>query len=514
LLEAKEETVGDIEDCKHLPMTILNLNLDVNIPGFERLSSQEMVRMQKKRIKFLKIFGRKSYYQVVKHFRQLRDAYASGEEPGSNAILVGQSGIGKSFAFSQVYQRKAFKEKERVAFYSVADRKIYLYSVSDGEYTCRMATVGSFEFWESDIWRTFDSRSTHLIIDPGQNEGHGYYLPRDVLAFVLYLSSPNKQLSDFSTGTLRDLPQFTVYVPRLSIDEMRCVGRTIGLGEKEIEKRFVHTGGELRPCLKTYDTFLQKQNDDWNRVRESSSTITIGSLTAPSKIFAIEPQLSDCSELYGTNFIILPHSTWILNEMLQRSYKKVCRQFTGMQAEKWFLAELTKNCTLEATRLPKLSESEAKLRGWKTKEKMKFGHKSVKSWQEGTTTDLDECRNLISSRGRDDMTELIVCPPNFPAFDGASNNRLLYQVTLSESKEINQNYLDEIKLMNATSADKVRVVFVVPKRTLGKFSIYFKGGRNNADAVKTPILELAEFWVVGIDIMGILVRAYMNEKEG
>uniref|UniRef100_A0A7S4DTA2 Uncharacterized protein n=1 Tax=Lotharella globosa TaxID=91324 RepID=A0A7S4DTA2_9EUKA len=88
---------------------------------------------------------------------------------------------------------------------------------------------------------------------------------------------------------------------------------------------------------------------------------------------------------------------------------------------------------------------------------------------------------------------LIVCPPEYPAIDGATNCRTLYQVTIRSNKSIDEACGKEFMHFGATEANKTRVVFLVPSSTSPHFRISFKTG------CKKVSLELAEFWVVGIN---------------
>jgi len=101
--------------------------------------------------------------------------------------------------------RAAFQRKERVAFYSVSEETIFLFSMRDGNYQCRKARVDRSRFWESAGWKAFDEESAHLIIDPAPERGPGFFKAHLVKAFVVYLTSLNEELKKFQDQAIKDL---------------------------------------------------------------------------------------------------------------------------------------------------------------------------------------------------------------------------------------------------------------------------------------------------------------------
>mmetsp|Transcript_14663 Transcript_14663/g.20520 ORF Transcript_14663/g.20520 Transcript_14663/m.20520 type:complete len:122 (+) Transcript_14663:156-521(+) len=114
---------------------------------------------------------------------------------------------------------------------------------------------------------------------------------------------------------------------------------------------------------------------------------------------------------------------------------------------------------------------------------------------------MDRCREHIAKTPEDETSELIICPTNYPAIDGATNCRTLYQVTISSRKFVDQAYVDELKCFGAKEGEKAAVFFLVPKSISEHFGISFARG------LKTVALKLAKFWVVGVDVVGMIKDA-------
>eukprot|EP00470_Lotharella_oceanica_P005726 CAMPEP_0170168848 /NCGR_PEP_ID=MMETSP0040_2-20121228/1805_1 /TAXON_ID=641309 /ORGANISM="Lotharella oceanica, Strain CCMP622" /LENGTH=238 /DNA_ID=CAMNT_0010407261 /DNA_START=191 /DNA_END=905 /DNA_ORIENTATION=- len=139
LVEAGKREAGDAKISPFLPMVLLTV-CTLFIPGFTAIAKEEAKRMKDKGIEGILIFGRRCFLQVLKEFRRLRKEYINGAILRF-CILAGQSGIGKSLAFSQIYMREAFIQGEKVAFYSVREATIYLFRMEGGKYTCQQAEV-------------------------------------------------------------------------------------------------------------------------------------------------------------------------------------------------------------------------------------------------------------------------------------------------------------------------------------------------------------------------------------
>mmetsp|Transcript_30815 Transcript_30815/g.49570 ORF Transcript_30815/g.49570 Transcript_30815/m.49570 type:complete len:195 (+) Transcript_30815:385-969(+) len=165
LIVASRKREADAKISKFLPMMLLTV-CTVFIPGFTEIMKEEAKRMKDKKIEGILIFGRRCFLQVLKEFRRLREEYIINRAILRICILAGQSGIGKSLAFSQIYMREAFIKGEKVAFYSVQEATIYLFRMEGGKYTCQQAEVNDQGFWKTKAWKTFDDKSAHLIIDP------------------------------------------------------------------------------------------------------------------------------------------------------------------------------------------------------------------------------------------------------------------------------------------------------------------------------------------------------------
>jgi len=120
---------------------------------------------------------------------------------------------------------------------------------------------------------------------------------------------------------------------------------------------------------------------------------------------------------------------------------------------------------------------------------------------------IDRCREHIKKTAEDQKADLTVCPTNYPAIDGATNCRTLYQVTISSKKSVGQAYVNELQFFGASEAKKARVFFLVPDSIAGSFSISFAGD------LKEAALDLAEFWVVGINLIEMIADAQKKKSK-
>jgi len=499
LVEAEKREAGDAKISKFLPMVLLTV-CTVFIPGFTEIMKDEAKSMKDKGIKGILVFGRRCFIQVVKEFRRIRKEYIDGATLRF-CILAGQSGIGKSLAFSQIYMREAFIKGEKVAFYSVQEATIYLFWIEDGKYKCQEAEVNDQGFWKTKAWKTFDDKSAHLIIDPAPRRGHKYFKVHLVEAFVVYLTSPNSELRSFE-NVIRGVRRKRLFVPTLAIEESKVIATELKEKESVFLERFQRTGGQLRDFIsdERYKLFEGYQNDAWAGMGRTDY-IYFGDLKVSSRIFSVQPSTTDETLLYSEKYVIVPQSEWIKSKIFQLYAEKNLKNFTGLDGEKWFFAKIYKGCKLPARRLPKKLADAEKRKGngdWEDKIHEFPAHSTLKTFSNGVKGQIDKCRAHIKKIAEDQKAELVVCPTNYPAIDGATNCRTLYQVTISSKKSVGKAYVDELISFGASKAEKARVFFLVPQKIVESFSISF------AKDSKDDALKLAEFWVVGINLIEMI----------
>mmetsp|Transcript_12008 Transcript_12008/g.24117 ORF Transcript_12008/g.24117 Transcript_12008/m.24117 type:complete len:386 (+) Transcript_12008:644-1801(+) len=383
--------------------------------------------MMDKGIKGIVTFGRKCFVQVVGYFRKLREEYIGG---GIIQIctLAGQSGIGKSLAFSQIYMREAFIQGEKVAFYSVREDTIYLFRMEDGKYTCQQAEVNDHGFWKTKAWKTFDGRSAHLIIDPAPSQGHKYFKVHLVEAFVVYLTSPNSELSNFEKE-IRDLTWKRFFVPTLAIEESKVIATELKESQSVFLERFQRTGGQLRDFIwkDRYEHFKACQYNAWAGV-QTGEYVHLGDLKVSSRIFSDQPSPTDETLLYSEKYVIVAQREWVKSKIFQVYAAKHFKNFTGLDGEKWFFAKTYKGCKLLARRLPKnLADAKKKKKNDDRENKVhEFpADSTLKTFSDGVEGQIDKCRKHIKQVAEDQKAELTVCPTNYPAIDGATNCRTL-----------------------------------------------------------------------------------------
>jgi len=327
--ESNATLMGDPKVSKFLPMKVYTLeDPEIPIPGFIKLAQDEHNRMQLRNSPGFRILGRKCFVLVTKHFRAIREEYIESCCGRGNAvriqhvILVGHSGIGKSLSFSQEYQVQAFMKREKVAFYSVHEARVYLYAPQkEGRYVCQQVNISDKTFWTSKIWSDFDDVNAHLIIDPRRGNGPGFYNPVEINAFVVYLTSPNSELKTFQE-TIGDVESKEVCVNRCDVEEMKVVAKALSLDFKEMERRMERTAGQLRPIVSEtrYKKFEERQEYAWRRTSKAhpAEMIHIGDLRVSSKIFALEAVLEEGdgeAELFSEKKVVVPQSAWVLSKM-------------------------------------------------------------------------------------------------------------------------------------------------------------------------------------------------------
>uniref|UniRef100_A0A7S2U5S8 Uncharacterized protein n=1 Tax=Lotharella oceanica TaxID=641309 RepID=A0A7S2U5S8_9EUKA len=508
LVEAGKREAGDAKISKFLPMVLLTV-CTLFIPGFTEIAEEEEKLTKDKGIEGILIFGRKCFVQVVKEFRRLRKEYIDGAI-GRFCILAGQSGIGKSLAFSQMYMREAFIQGEKVAFYSVREATIYLFRMEGGKYTCQQAEVNDQGFWKTKAWKTFDDRSAHLIIDPAPRQGHKYFKTHLVKAFVVYLTSPNNELSNFEKE-IRDLRRTLLFVPTLAIEESKVIAIELKENPSVFLERMKRTGGQLREFIREdkYELFKGYQDNAWAGIA-AKEHIHFGDLKVSSRIFSVQPSPTDETLLYSEKYVIVPQSEWVKSKIFQVYAEKHFKNFTGLDGEKWFFAKIYKGCKLLARRLPKnLADAEKKKKNddWENKIHEFPAHSTLKTFSDGVENQRDRCQEYIKKTAEDQKAELVVCPTNYPAIDGATNCRTLYQVTISSKKSVGKAYVDELISFGASKAEKARVFFLVPQSIAESFSISFSTG------FKEEALKLAEFWVVGINLIQMIEEAQKKKSK-
>mmetsp|Transcript_12008 Transcript_12008/g.24121 ORF Transcript_12008/g.24121 Transcript_12008/m.24121 type:complete len:94 (+) Transcript_12008:1767-2048(+) len=78
---------------------------------------------------------------------------------------------------------------------------------------------------------------------------------------------------------------------------------------------------------------------------------------------------------------------------------------------------------------------------------------------------------------------------------------------ISSKKSVGKAYVDELNFFGASKSKKARVFFLVPQSIAKYFSISF------AKDFKKIALELAEFWVVGIDLIEMIEDAQKKQSK-
>mmetsp|Transcript_32814 Transcript_32814/g.79861 ORF Transcript_32814/g.79861 Transcript_32814/m.79861 type:complete len:290 (+) Transcript_32814:1148-2017(+) len=273
-------------------------------------------------------------------------------------------------------------------------------------------------------------------------------------------------------------------------------------------KRLDRTGGQIRHLIRDngYTRFISDQYYAWAGI-QPRELIQLFGMTVSSCVYVVQPSPTNETLLYSEKYVIVPQSEWIKSQVFQVHMKHISRNFSGLDSEKWFFALIFKGCKLHARRLPKrmaLDEQGGTNDEWEEKEHVFPAHKTLKTFSDGVKDQINGCREYIKKTAGDHESELTVCPTDYPAIDGATNCQTLYQVTISSKKSVGKKYVEELKHFGASEAKKAQVFFLVPKRIHEYFSISF------AREFKTTALKLAEFWVVGIDVMQLVEEARSN----
>jgi len=184
--EAEEffQALRDIPFTKGTAMQLVRIMKNILVPGHRA----SWIRGSKHPVT---LFYRKAFSEAVRRFRDHYHLYHDGKSNIDCGILSGQSGIAKSVAFLLMYIKVALEKNEKVAFYSVPEKCLYLLEVRSGRVDCKKLKVLDEGWTELPEWVAFDSTSTHLVVDP--ENGFGHLNVNVINAFVVVASSPNRE---------------------------------------------------------------------------------------------------------------------------------------------------------------------------------------------------------------------------------------------------------------------------------------------------------------------------------
>ena len=251
-----------------------------------------------------------------------------------------------------MYIKVALENDEKIAFYSVPEGILYCIHVENGAVKCSTSVVTGFTFY-SEEWKSFDSTSTHLVVDPRNGFGH---LNVDIIkAFVVVASSPNRELKQFEkllkAGTKRR--DLTLFADVIQEDEFNDV--STGINEsggadgnctvEDLKSRSERAGGMLRHIVdeSKFKKFQDSQDHMLRKfqgkIGENVEMIQPRDVALPSSVFCIRPILEDGSHT-GSDFVLDFLSPYVESRVvgaLAEEQSKQSESMSGLEAERrWF----------------------------------------------------------------------------------------------------------------------------------------------------------------------------------
>jgi len=196
----------------------------------------------------------------------------------------------------------------------------------------------------------------------------------------------------------------------MDVEEVKVVEKE--LKGKSFLDRYKRTGGQLRGLIteERYRKFTGDQENAWNGSK-STEVILIGTLEVSSKLFAVEASCADKNTLYSERWVVVPQSEWVKMKVYEVYAGKKFKVFTGLDGD------------------------------WENKYYKFPSHETIKTYANGVKHQIDRCREQIKGTDEGQNSELIICPANYPAIDGATNRRTLYQTTINIKREITPAYI-------------------------------------------------------------------------
>eukprot|EP00466_Bigelowiella_natans_P012660 jgi/Bigna1/128375/aug1.6_g3083 len=400
------------------------------------------------------LFYRKAFSEAVRRFRECYQLRREGKSSIDCCILSGQSGIAKSVAFLLTYIKVALKNDEKVAFYSVPEGILYCIYVENGTVKCSTSVVTPLTF-HSEEWKSFDSTSTHLVVDP--ENGFGHLNVNITKAFVVVASSPNKEWKQFEkllkAGTKkRDL---TLYADVIQEDEFNDIsagnnesgGADGNCTVKGLKSRSEIAGGMLRHIVdeQKFKKFQDSQDHMLRmfqgKIGENVEMIQPRDVALPSSVFCIRPILKDGSHT-SSDFVLDFLSPYVESRVvgaLAEEQSKQSESMSGLEAERrWF--HLIKNGgNFEGRHVG--SHLPEELKG-KTITVSFSRHKRVIHHRENSKEEKNKCLEEI--RELKDSSTLVICPPNYTNIDGASSAEVLHQMAKGNVHDFKVKHKDEV----------------------------------------------------------------------
>jgi hypothetical protein len=197
------------------------------------------------------------------------EVYAYLSEPGSNAIVTGNSGIGKSRSMTYLL-KLLLKNKKNVIYEARKDKKVFAFTVQvDGTYDVEVCTdvytLKDYSFAARDI--LYDTSSFYLI-DPDKGEEGIANVP----AHTVLAASPNqKHFAEWSKGD----NTLTWCMPVWTHDELKALQKEIPIGKDlylkdiEFEARWNIFGGRIRFIYANEEHY----QDHYNKLKGAISTL-------------------------------------------------------------------------------------------------------------------------------------------------------------------------------------------------------------------------------------------------
>eukprot|EP00466_Bigelowiella_natans_P017747 jgi/Bigna1/79338/fgenesh1_pg.61_\ len=401
------------------------------------------------------LFYRKAFSEAVCKFRKYYHLYRERKSNIDCCILSGQSGIAKSVAFLLTYIKVALENDEKVAFYSVPEKCLYLLEVRSGRVYCKKLIVLDEGWTEHPDWEAFDSKSTHLVVDP--ENGFGHLNVNIIKAFVVVASAPDREWKQFENllkarTKRRNLTLFADVIQEDEFNDVSAGMNESGVADgnctvEDLRRRSEIAGGVLWHIVDEY-MFKRFQDSQDHMLRkfqgmigENVEMIQPRDVALPSSVFCIRPILEDGSHT-GSDFVLDFLSPYVESRVvgaLAEEQSKQSESMSGLEAERRWFHLIKDGGDFEGRHVG--SHLPEELKG-KTTTVSFSQHKRVIHHRENSKEEKKKCLEEI--RELKDTSTLIICPPNFSNIDGASSAEVLHQMAKGNVHDFKVKHKDEV----------------------------------------------------------------------
>eukprot|EP00968_Pinguiococcus_pyrenoidosus_P011236 scaffold896_cov250-Pinguiococcus_pyrenoidosus.AAC.7 len=421
------------------------------------------------------------------------DAYAQVTDEGNasyqRAVLRGNSGIGKSYSLYYVL-RLALKDDRTVVLELRPQSAVYLFARCDEEYKAWKIDHAQ---WQPSTCCALKKEATVYIVDV-EEASQSTHITTAAKGFM----APSANADHYRCWTKEDCLIYNLGT--MSLRELKYIGRTLGVDEETVERRYNICGGRIRAMFQR-NAVLEMVEDvrkvGMDTLIDLSGTGILSApashVGAPDSLIASEPERDDPRV---TNLrAISPFALYLLHmryiNLLGAEVHKVA---AGRILEKYAELVLVRGGTFrcfERQDVPAVEEFKLVLpaagvqtctQGTGQREEFLRKWKALPMVEIETTSNdasaslallpryREEYHDQLEQRERSEAWQrtFLTHPikDNFPIVDAADARNRAYQITISplEDTYLNGNRLMELlNELGTTEDDPLHLVFAVPQ---------------------------------------------------